>query len=234
MYWNNPLVELNWPNERDPIVESFHGGAHCLFYNPHTRFDNVETNQRLADLVFWANDWLAQCGLDVFVSDPQNGYDVANLVKLNMWIHDIKARGIIKPWMMLDQGDGTFLAGTGDSRLRCLERIPEITTVPAFISTRTERAHLYQGLEQIYTFDRFAGLCNAKQNQLFLFRLTDPAAPYGIYWYEYNTNLTRSVTPSQEQAVEMFTNYMRATPGVKITCEWFDSVIPWENFRTSN
>lgn len=227
MYWNNPLTETHWPSDTDPINESLHQGAHCLFWNPATKFDNVVTQQRLADLCKWANEWLDTDGIDEFVADARNHYDIANLIKLNVWIHSIREHGIVKPWMMLDQGDGSFLAGTGDSRLRCLERIPEITTVPAFISTVASRRHLYKGLEEVTTFDRFAELCGAKVNQLFLFRLTDPSAPYGIYWYEYNSDLTRSVTPSQDEAVQMFVNYYKQNP-VKITPEWFDQHIDWQ------
>lgn len=234
MYWNNPLHELTWPSQHDPIVESFHSGSHCLFYNHYMPFDRVQTNQRLGDLANWAQDWLMQDGIEKFVADPRNHYDIANLVKLNMWIHDIRKQGIVKPWLMLDQGDGTFLAGTGDSRLRCLERIPEITRVPAFITTRTERAHLYQSLEQIYTFDRFAELCKAVPGQQFLFRLTDTDAPYGIYWYEYNSDRTRSITPGESEAVAMFENYYSNNTGIIITPEWFDSDITWEHYRSNS
>lgn len=227
MYWNNPLFEVIWPGANtDPIVKSFHNGTHCLFYNPQCKFNNVETNQRLADLVAWANSGLSR-GIDEFVSQEQNHYDIANLVKLNMWIHDIRSQGIVKPWMMLDQGNGTFLAGTGDSRLKCLERIPEIKTVPAFITTTTSRAHLYQGLEPIIDFNRFGEICNAEVGQTFLFRYTDDQAPYGIYWYEYDTDKTRKVTPGQQQAVTMFVNYMVANIGVEITESWFDLIIDW-------
>lgn len=235
MYWNNALIELHWPNiDRDPIVESLHQGQHSLFWNPEAAFDQVVTNQTLQDLCNWATSWITQRGINEFVAEPRSHYDIANLVKLNMWIHDIKAQGIVKPWLLLDQGDGTFVAGTGDSRLRCLERIPEITHVPAFISTRAERAHLYQELEPICTFDRFAELCNAGNNQQFLFRLTDPAAPYGIYWYEYNSARTRWVTPGQDEAVTMFVNYMGKHPHTQITPEWFDSVIVWEHYKSNS
>lgn len=230
-YWNNPLLEATWPGNQDPIVQSQHNGSHCLFYNPAAKFDCVQTNQRLSDLCKWANNWLVTDGIDDFVSDQRNHYDIANLVKLNVWIDDIKKQGIIKPWMMLDQGDGTFLAGTGDSRLRCLERIPEITSVPAFISTTAARAHLYQELEEIVSFDRFAELCGAKHNQLFLFRLTDNTAPYGIYWYEYNSDLTRNVTPSESQAVNQFYNYAKQHPELRITPQWFDQLIPWAMYE---
>lgn len=228
MYWNNPLISLHWPNSQDPIQQSMHGGRHCLFWNPNAEFNKVVTNQRLVDLCRWAMNNFKVQGHRNFISDPKNHYDIANLVKLNMWIHDIKAQGIIKPWMFLDQGDGTFLAGTGDSRLRCLERIPSITTVPGFISTTVDRQHLYQGLERIETFDRFAELCKAQPGQMFLFRLTDHQAPYGIYWYEYDSEYTRSVTPGQDQAVEMFDQYLHRHPNVEIVPEWFDQLIDWQ------
>jgi hypothetical protein len=211
-----------------------HQGRHCLFWNPQAKFDRITTNQTLADICNWANDWLSIRGLDEFVGDTRSHYDIANITKLNMWIHDIKTQGIVKPWLLLDQGDGTYLAGTGDSRLRCLERLPEITSVPAFISTTADRAYLYGDLEQVYNFDRFAELCNAKNNQQFLFRLTDAQAPYGIYWYEYNSHCTRWVTPGQDEAVEMFVNYIKQHPNTKFSPQWFDQVIVWEQYKSSN
>jgi hypothetical protein len=229
MYWNNPLITLPWPNVRDPVVESFHNGTHCLYYNPQTKFDTVQTNQRLQDLCNWANAGLGS-GLQNFINDSSNYYDIANLIKLNMWIADIKQQGIVKPWMMLDQGDGTYLAGTGDSRLRCLECIPEITHVPAFISTRQERAWLYAGLEQVQCFDRFAELCAAESGQEFLFRLTDVTAPYGIYWYEYNNERTRSITPSESWCVRTFANYAQQHSDLTITKDWFNQLKDWQTF----
>lgn len=231
MYWNNPIREFKWPNNQDPIHISFHQGQHCLFWNPATRFNNVTTNQRLQDLCNWAQSWLDQEGLDNFVQDERNGYDCANLVKLNMWIQDIRAQGIIKPWMMLDCGDGTFLAGNGDSRLRCLERIPEIQTVPAFITTTVDRAELYSHLQPVTNFDQFAELCGAVPGQNFLFRFTDASAPYGIYWYEFDSHKTTAVTPSQSDAVKMFYNYAKTVPELRITPEWFDSDINWSMYR---
>ena len=229
MYWNNPLISLTWPNDRDPVVESFHNGIHCLFYNANTKFDTVQTNQRLQDLCDWANAGLGS-GLHNFIGDSRNHYDIANLIKLNMWIADIRTQGIVKPWMMLDQGDGTYLAGTGDSRLRCLECIPEIVSVPAFVSTHRERAQLYAHLEPIVNFDRFAELCDAIPGQQFLFRLTDAAAPYGIYWYEYNSNRTISVTPDELWCVKIFGNYAKQNPNLSITKDWFNQLKDWKTF----
>jgi len=230
MYWNNPLIEVYWPGPIDPIKASLHQGRHCLFWNPVARFDNISTNQRLNDLCCWATQWLENDGIDQFIADPRNHYDIANLVKLNLWIHDIRAQGIVKPWLIQDQGDDTFIAGTGDSRLRCLERIPEIQTVTAFVSAHTDRSSLYSDLEPVLSFDQFAHLCNASVGQQFLFRLTDESAPYGLYWYEYNSDRTRAVTPGEMECVNMFANYYKRSAPRAITPQWFDTVINWSSY----
>jgi hypothetical protein len=230
MYWNNPLIETKWPSDQDPVQQSFHHGAHCIFWNPRAKFDNITTNQRLNDLCKWANSWLITNGIDGFIADHRNHYDIANLVKLNMWIADIRIQGIVKPWLIQDQGNGTYLAGTGDSRLRALECIPEIQTVPAFISTKVDRAHLYPELEPVTSFDQFAHLCGAETGNLFLFRLTDSQAPYGMYWYEYSTSRTRAVTPGEPAAVDLFVKYIRQHPATKITPTWFNTPVSWADY----
>jgi len=234
MYWNNPLEQVRYPGSSDIIFKATHGGQHCLFWNPAAKFDNISTNQRLADLCDWANGHIRNQGLDAFLTDPGCFYDIANLVKLNIWIQDIRQQGIVKPWLIQDQGDGTFLAGNGDSRLRCLERMPEICTVPAFISTHSNRAHLYRDLEPVNTFEQFAKLCAAEPGQEFLFRLTNANAPYGLYWYEYNSSRTRAVTPGEPQAVATMTRYFAAHPETQITPEWFDIPVPWQDYMSSN
>jgi len=175
-------------------------------------------------------EWLDHDGIDGFATDARNHYDIANLVKLNLWIHDIRAQGIVKPWLLLDQ-DGTLVPGTGDSRLRCLERIPEIKTVPAFISTHASRADRYKHLEPVTTLEQFAGLCRARSGQWFVFRLTDPTAPFGMYWYEYNSDQTRWVTPSESDCVQAFVTYAHTHPGIDITPEWFDQLIDWNQYH---
>ena len=230
MYWNNPLIEAQWPGTQDPVHDSMHAGNHCLFWNPRAEFQNLPTNQRLNELCRWAMEWLDHDGIDGFAADARNHYDIANLVKLNLWIHDIRAQGIVKPWLLLDQ-DGTLVPGTGDSRLRCLERIPEIQTVPAFISTHVSRVDQYQHLEPVTTLDQFARLCGARPGQLFTFRFTDPAAPFGMYWYEYNSDQTRWVTPSESDCVAAFVVYAHAHPEIVITPEWFDCLVDWNQYH---
>jgi len=232
MYWNNPIIRQTWPYDQDPIEMAKHQGRHCLLWNPAAPIDNILTNQRLQDLCDWANYGLKN-NKDLFLQDPLNHYDIANLVKLNMWIHSIRVQGIVKPWLIQDQGDGTFIAGTGDSRLRCLERIPEITTVKAFISTHVDRRHLYPDLEEVTNFDQFIKLCNTEPQREFLFRLTDPQAPYGLYWFEFDSERTRAITPGEQQSVALFCNYLKTNPDIVFTPEWFDTLKPWQDTSSS-
>jgi hypothetical protein len=226
MYWNNPLIETQWPCDSDP----FAGHELHLFYNATASFANISTNQRLQDLCDWANQWLVHDGIEAFAADARNHYDMANLVKLNMWIADIQAQGIVKPWLILDEDDGTFSAGNGDSRLRCLECIPEISTVPAFVSTCADRAHLYADLVPVKTFDQFAKICGAEHRQQFVFRFTQVPKPYGLYWYEYASPRTKSVTPGQDWCVSAFVRYAEQHPKLTISKQWFSQLVTWQTF----
>lgn len=225
-YWSNPLIECRWTWQPDPLPDILKD-QFKLFWNPRFDFSHLHTNQRLADLCAWANTGLAQ-GLEQFVNDSGNHYDIANLVKLNMWAEDIHRQGIVKPWLILDWGDHQE-AGTGDSRMRLCEIMPDIRTVPAFISTHRSRANLYQGLDAITDFDQFARFCGAEVGQKFLFRPTDDQAPFGIYWYEYDSGRTRSVTPGEAWCVAVFARYYEAEAS-SITPDWFLAPIDWHSY----
>ena len=226
MYWDQPLIECRWPQDPDPFQELL-GDQYLLFWNPEFDFHRLQTNQTIADLCAWAQHGLSQ-GLDSFVADQRNHYDIANLVKLNMWAADIRQQGIVKPWLILDWGNYQE-AGTGDSRMRLCEIMPEIKTVPAFISTHRDRAMLYTELEPISTLQHLAARCEATIGQQFLFRPTTGAAPFGIYWYEYDSALTRAVTPGQAWCVTVFEAYYhRNRP--RIDASWFLDLVPWQDY----
>lgn len=226
MYWNNPTIEITYPGERDPVVESFHNGNHCLFYDPAIPKDQIDGGQTLQQLCDWANDRIAHQGLDRFIQDKQNHYDIANLLKLNMWVNDMREQGIVKP-MMLYLKNNCYGINNGESRLRAIERIPEINTVFGFISVRTDDAEKFKHLERVHSFEQFANICNADFGQQFLFTLTDPTAPYGIYWYEYNSRRTAPVTPGEEWCVKTLHNYLKQHKGMQFTPEWFDPKRDW-------
>ena len=230
MYWNNPIQEYTWPNTADPVAESLHSGRHFLFYDPAFDQSVIEYYQKLVDLCRWANDGIQQ-GIDQFLQNPQNHYDIANLVKLNIWIDDIRRQGIVKPMLVIYAGK--YTAATGESRLRTLERLPDIKTVRAFVNTTGEYQDQFTHLEPVTTFDQFARLCQAVDGQNFLFRLTDETAPYGIDWYEYNSCQTVAVTPGQEYCVEVVANYLHQHPATVITPEWFDQLVDWASYKNS-
>jgi hypothetical protein len=230
MYWNNPTIDLTYPSNRDPIVESFHNGNHCLFYDPYILKGQIEGGQSLQQLCDWANQLIKQQGIDGFIADQRNHYDIANLVKLNMWVNDIKEQGIVKPMMLYVRDDERYGINNGESRLRAIERIPNMNSVFGFISMRTEQAQRFKHLEPITSFEQFARKCQAEFGQQFLFTLTDPTAPYGIYWYEYNSQRTAPVTPGESWCVNTLYNYLKQHKGMLFTPEWFDPKRDWSTY----
>jgi len=231
MYWNNPLIELTYPGDQDPIANSLHNGTHCIFYNPAVNKHDIHNLQSLQDLCDWANTGIVKHGWSNFLEDPENHYDLANLVKLNLWVHDLPVNGSVKPMLLTYTGgkyNSNFNSGTGASRLRAMERIPAMQTVSAFITTSFKFRSTFAHLEEVTTFIQFAELCRAVPKQKFLFRLTDPSAPFGLDWYEYDSQITASVTPGENDCLTALTNYMRIYPTILFTPEWFESTIDWK------
>jgi hypothetical protein len=227
MYWNNPLIEMTWPSDDDPIVKLSNGGIHLLYYDPVLPIAGIQCTRSIEDLCQWANREIAHNGISEFIRDPNNRYDIANLVKINIWVDDIRQRGIIKPFLLLDRGHEQYEAGTGDTRLLVLQCLPEITMVPSFISTHQRNHHKYRNLELVDNFDRFAEICAAKPGQQFKFRPTDSQADYGLYWYEYDSELTRPVTPGESRCIAVFEKYITQNSQIQIDRDWFMTPIHW-------
>jgi hypothetical protein len=229
-YWSNPIKTYTWPCDEDPIVDSFHNGQHCLFFDPIFNHAIISYRQKLQDLCNWANNSIQQHGINKFLLNEQNHYDIANLVKLNIWINDIKIQGIVKP-MLISYNGNTYTASNGESRLRCLEKVHNITSVSAFINTSIKYQLEFSHLERVTTFDQYAKLCNAIQGQKFLFRLTDNTAPWGLDWYEYDSKQTGVVTPGQDYCVAAVTAYLEKHPTTKFTPEWFSNLVDWNQYK---
>jgi hypothetical protein len=235
MYWNNPTIELTYPLfTRDPIVDSLHNGTHCLFYDPAVDRTTIRYKQTLGDICTWANRLIAERGIDGFINDPANHYDIANIVKLNMWIDDIIKQGIVKPINVFYDGQEKYGINNGESRLRAAERISAIKTIPGFIGCRAEFADQFTHLEPITNFNRFAEICGASVGQQFFFTLTDPEAPYGIFWYEYASPKTVAVTPGEKYCVDTLHSYLTRHPDTKFTPEWFDTLVDWADYKSNN
>ena len=197
------ILHINWPSVVDPIHNSLHQGQHCLFYNPSAQYTHIKIWQTLQDLCDTANRWIQSEGIDGFLADTRNHFDIANLVKLNLWSQNIRQQGIKKPILILHHSDGHFDTGVGESSIKLAQRINGMDRLPAFLATRSEHAHLFSDWMKVTTFDQFAKCCGAEPGDQFLFRLASPDADYGISWYEYNSPFTP---------------------------EWFDQLIDWESY----
>jgi len=231
-YLNNPIkiytnTVLPYDLDCDPIVHSSHRGEHCLFFQPMLPKTVLKYQKKLTDLCDWANNRTSD-----FTEQPENFYDIANLVKLNLWVTDIQTQGIIKPLLLAYTGkDQPYLINNGESRLRCLEIISEVKFVDCFITTHKRHADQFRALPQIENFKQFAEICQAEIGQQFQFRFTDRDAPYGIDWYETNSQKTGKVMPSEELCVQAIKNYLKAHPSTVFSTEWFSKLVDWNLYR---
>ena len=230
-YWDNPIktytnTVLPYGLDTDPIIHSLHSGEHCVFFQPMLPKGAIYYEQKLQDLCDWANS-----RTDDFTDRQLNFYDIANLVKLNLWINDIRKQGIVKPMLITYTGEEHYGINNGESRLRCLEVIPEITTVDCFITTHSRYADKFKNLPQIENFDQFAEICGAEIGQQFQFRFTDKFAPYGIDWYEYNSQKTGRVMPAEELCIVLIKNYLKAYPSTVFSPDWFSHAIDWNHYE---
>lgn len=231
MYWNNPIETIIYPSDSDIIFKSQHSGRHCLFYDPAVDKNHIANNQTLQDLSSWANEKIAKFGKDSFLNNAENHYEIANLIKLNLWVHDLSKRGSIKPMLLTYTGKPKYnfenISGTGASRLRAMERIPSMLTVSAFITTSEMFRSKFSHLEEVVSFNQLAKICQAEPNQNFLFRLTNKDAAYGIDWYEYNSSKTATITPGESDCVIAMSKYLDQNPDLVFTPLWFDQQIDW-------
>ena len=124
-----------------------------------------------------------------------------------------------------------IVSGTGESRLRTLECIPEVAHVTAFITTHQQHAHKFSHLEPVTRFARFAEICKATLGQQFMFRFTDANAPWGLDWYEYDSELTRVVTPSQDYCVSAVRKYLEQYPDTVFNKDWFVKLVDWSDYN---
>lgn len=229
MFWNNSIEQVTYPSNSDILFKATHNGRHCLYYDPAVDLQLIYTNQTLSALCDLANSKIKQ-GLDSCFNDPGNTNWLANIVKINLWVHDLPISGNAKPMLLVYSGHKLYnfksISGTGSSRLKALERVPGITHVQGFITTSREYQHKFQHLELITNFNRFAELCQAQDQQNFWFRLTDDQADYGVDWYEFDHAKTAVVTPSESACLCALKNYLQQTP-TTFTPKWFDQKISW-------
>jgi hypothetical protein len=234
-YWENPEIYVEYPMPescRDPIVAATHGGEHVILYDPALPVHRVAQSHSLQVLLDWINESI-DTDVDVFLSDSEYLYNIGNMVKLNLWINDIRSQGIVKPWLVFDPDEGNdwLCSGTGESRLRCLELLPQIQHVSAFVSTHARNRDRYPDLVEVESFDHFAKCCRAQHGQSkFVFKMTDATAAFGLYWYEYNTSWTQPVMPTLEWCRVAISGLLHQDPGFRFRKQWFSTLQPWQEW----
>ena len=155
------ILHINWPATVDPICDSLHEGKQCLFYNPSAQYNHIKIWQTLQDLCDQANSWITTHGVNGFIADARNHFNIANLVKINLWSNDIRQQGVKKPILILHHNDGHFDTGAGESRIKLAQRISGMDQLPAFLASHSKNAHLFADWTEITTFDQFAKCCGA-------------------------------------------------------------------------
>lgn len=231
-YWKNGIktytqTVLPHPKDTDPIVAASHNGTHCLFYDPAVHKARIRYSQSLQDICDWINERIKMDGIDQFIFDERNWYDIANVVKLNMWVEDIKHQGIVKPMMLYYDGEEKFGINNGESRLRALTCLPEILELESFISTHIKYADNFKHLPFIENFEQFCEICRSPIGTEYLFTTTDQDAPYGIYWYEYNSQKTAPVTPGPVTCRRTLQNYLKQNTDTVFDIDWFNTPVDW-------
>ena len=224
MYWNNPIIEATVNSSIDPVAMS--QKQHCLFYDPGVPLDRMVKLISLQDTCNLANQYLKNFDL---ILEPGDVDKIANIVRINQFVHSLRQHGNFKPVLLNYTGTWPLGASTGGSRVMAAERIPELQSLPAFISTHNCYKDEFTHLEEITTLEQFAKHCHADNYTQFYFRLTDNCAEYGIDWYE--VALESTSVPGNEQCLAWLRSYIQQQPQkFEFTPEWFDQEINWTVF----
>ena len=222
MYWNNPIVKIT--NLIQPSID------HRLFYCNNFPINQIQSQQTLLQLCKMANYRLDHYAKNEFIKDINSHDFVSNIVKINSMVNTIKEFGCVKPMLLQYHRSMPMITGTGDSRLKAIECITEITTVPAIISTHQKYSHLFAHYAAIYTIDQLRYVCNVDFSTDFYARFTDEFADYGIDWIEYNVN--KVVVPSTEWCLTAIQNYINAQSSTfRFTVDWFKHLVNWDDYK---
>ena len=221
---------MTYPPDSDIILKSQHGGQHCLFFDPAVPVADIAKQTTLAELCDWANREIKTHGSKNFTADPARHYDAANLVKINQMVSSVAQRGSVKPFLLHYHGHRPFTTGTGDTRLRAIERLPEISHVSAIISTHCRYWEHFSHLREIKDLSGFATCFGVAQAQ-FLIRLTDADAAYGIDWYEYVLDDPAVAVPDWDFCISALQHYIdHQTPDFQFDPDWFDQPVDWSQY----
>ena len=224
-YWQYPKIQcthtvLPHGIETDPIVAGEHNGEHVLFYDPAVHKARIHYNRTIQEQCDWLNT----------KNGMYDAFRIASIVKLNIYIDDIKRQGVVKPMLLYYDGNEKFGLHTGENRMRSAELLPDLDQFESFITTHIRHADKFSHLPYIENFEQFTEICRTQIGCQYQFTLTDKDAPYGMYWFEYDSEKTRAVTPGYEWCETVMRNYLQAND-ITFTPEWFNTLVNWKDYE---
>jgi hypothetical protein len=117
---------------------------------------------------------------------------------------------------------------TGDSRLKAIECIPEITSVPAIITTHQKYSYMFTHCEQIDSLEQFKQTCKTESD--FYVRYTEQSSEYGLDWFEYSED--KVTVPDTEWCLHLIQNYINnQSDNFRFSTDWFKNTIVWDLYK---
>lgn len=209
--------------DSDILIQSKHGGVHCLYYHPGVGIQHINAIDNLTDICTSANRWLDQ---QEKVSEDFK----ARLVNINRFAQTLRTVGCVKPVLLQYYGSIPYTCATGGTRLLAIEALNGITTVPAFISTNAQYSSNFVQLEEVTDVARFRTLCNASTGAINL-RVNSKDDDCGIEWFEFDSPNRNIRVPSEQDSVAALEIYLKTQPSYfKFDREWFAQPIDWSRY----
>jgi len=211
----------------DPIVLGTHNGKYKFYYKKQVAVDLIDARYPLSQLIELANNDIENLGVSAF--EYQSNYDMAQFVKTNLIYHSIKNIGIIKPFLLQQQGN-RFETVTGCTRRRALSLLPEITHVSAILclysDTQVDDTYI-----EIKNFNDFCSVVDeATTGTHVWFRVAAPESDLGLDWFEISIdNDTGLVGPEfRTQCILKIKEYLaRQSNTFRFSTAWFTEHHNW-------
>ena len=225
-YWNNPIRAYQAYEDAKGWQQMQHRDQHCVCYAENMPMTQIQRVLTLEQTCARVNDLLSQGQL--FCS-PQHSNEVANLVRINLFYHSLRSRGNVKPMLLHYQGTRPMEAATGGTRMAALELMPEVTDVPCFVSTHVRYLPELSDLKIVRDWTEFSRLSSAQTGDQIILRLTDPAADYGLDWYEVSLSDPAMTVPQDPECLQALQHYLaQQPPAFRFEPQWFRESIIWQ------
>lgn len=176
-----------------------------LYYNPFTPVNMVRPEMTVEQSLLLANQ--------------RDNNVLANLVRLNWMIQDLKCNIIYKP-ILLREG---FEVVTGDTRMMAISMHPYIKDVPALLTVRSP-VSVGNNWIKIDTKQHLAELVGTKEMNIVCFNDWNKQE---VEWIEFAMPHTENHMHDEEQRMRMILNYLQKYPDTIFDQDWLLERIDW-------